>query len=435
MHGSYFRGSLGMTGGNPADVATTRVGAFYESHPYPPAVDDLDGYAARWDDGRRRADAHLLWPGEASRDERRILVAGCGTTQAAKYALRWPNAKVIGIDLSAESVAFTEQLKGKYGLANLQVRQLPLEQACDLGERFDEIVCTGVLHHLPDPDVGLRALRNVLEPRGAVQVMVYAPYGRAGIYMIQDYCRRLGVEATAIEVRDLIDSLRALPPDHPLVPPLRKAPDLLTREGLADALLNPLDRSYSVPQLLEFLQHAGLRFGRWMRQAPYLPSCGGPAATPHGPRLTQLPAQEQYAAMELFRGTMMRHTAVAYRDDEPEDRDRIDFEGAAWLDYVPVRLPDTIAVREKLPAGANAVLINRTHTYTDIYLPIDGPQDALFAAIDGRRTIAEIARPSGDAEVARRFFQQLWRYDQVVLDTSRSVGPPGRPRPAGRATS
>lgn len=33
----------------------------------------------------------------------------------------------------------------------------------------------GVLHHLPDPDAGLRALRDVLEVSGALQLMVYAP--------------------------------------------------------------------------------------------------------------------------------------------------------------------------------------------------------------------------------------------------------------------
>jgi hypothetical protein len=49
------------------------------------------------------------------------------------------------------------------------------------------------VHHLPDPDAGLRALHDVLKPNGALNVMVYAPYGRAGVYMLQDYCRRLGV--------------------------------------------------------------------------------------------------------------------------------------------------------------------------------------------------------------------------------------------------
>ena len=299
------------------------MGAFYEAHPYPPAVDDLEGYATRWDDRRRRADSHLFWPAEPYRDDRSILVAGCGTTQAAKFALRWPRGQITGIDVSGESVAFTEQLKRKYGLANLQVHQLPVERAPELRRRFDHVVCTGVLHHLPDPDAGLRALHDVLEPNGALQLMVYAPYGRAGVYLIQDYCRRLGIAATASEILDLVVSLRALPPDHPLVPLLRHSPDLATREGLADALLHPQDRSYSVPQLLDFLTRGDFRFGRWMRQAPYLPQCGGPASTPHGPRLMQLAMDEQYAALELFRGTMVRPGGQVFaHDNRVEDPDR-----------------------------------------------------------------------------------------------------------------
>jgi SAM-dependent methyltransferase len=410
-----------MTQSEAAAIAA-RVEAFYEAHPYPPAVDDLEGYARKWDRQRKRAESHLFWPAQPYRDDRSILVAGCGTTQAAKIALRWPRARVTGIDVSGASIAFAEGLKRRYGLGNLQLRQLPVERATELGETFDLVVCTGVLHHLPDPDAGLRALRAALASRGALQLMVYAPYGRAGIYLIQDYCRRLGIEPTAPEVLDLIVSLRALPPDHPLVPVLRKSQDLTTREGLADTLLNPQDRSYSVPELLDLLAGAGLKFGRWLRQAPYLPQCGGPAATPHAPRLMQLAVEEQYAAMELFRGTMARHTVVAYRGDEPETAAAVDSSDNAWLDYVPVRVPDTIAVREKLPPGAAAVLINRTHSYTDIYLPIDTVQEKLLNAVDGNCAIAQIACGIASLGAARDFFQQLWDYDQVVFDTSRSEG-------------
>jgi SAM-dependent methyltransferase len=349
-------------------------------------------------------------------------VAGCGTTQAAKVALRWPRAAVTGIDVSAASIAFAEGLKRRHGLNNLQLRRLPVERAAELWRSFDLVVCTGVLHHLPDPDAGLRALRAVIAPQGALQLMVYAPYGRAGIYLIQDYCRRLRIEPTAPEILDLIVSLRALSPDHPLVPVLRKSQDLMTREGLADALLNPQDRSYSVPELLELLAGAGLTFGRWLRQAPYLPQCGGPAATPHASRLMQLPVEERYAAMELFRGTMARHTVVAHRSDDLGSASAVDFSGDAWPVYVPVRVPDTIAVREKLPPGAAAVLINRTHSYTDIYLPIDAVQEKLLNAVDGSRTIAQIASGVASLGDARDFFRQLWDYDQVVFDTSRSDG-------------
>jgi len=393
------------------------VGAFYESHPYPPPVDDLDAYRRAWDDKRRRADSHLFRPAQPYRDDRSILVAGCGTTQAAHYALRWPRAKVIGIDVSASSIAFTQELKRKHELENLEVHQLAVERAAELGQTFDYVVCTGVLHHLRDPDAGLRALHDVLAPSGALNLMVYAPYGRAGVYMIQDYCRRLGIGRTEHDIRDLAASLRALPPDHPLGPLLRNSPDFATSAGLADALLHPLDRSYSVPQLMDFLQGADLVFGRWVRQAPYLPWCGAIASTPHKPRLVTLAADEQYAALELFRGTMVRHSVIAHTKDESRAAS-VDFDGDTWLDYVPVRLPDTIEVRDRLPTGAVAVLINRNHTYTDLYLPIDDQQARLFAAIDGKRSIADICLEPDDRAIARDFFQQLWRWDQVVFDTS-----------------
>jgi SAM-dependent methyltransferase len=394
------------------------VGAFYENHPYPPPVDDLDAYRRLWDERRRRAESHLLWPAEPYRDDRSVLVAGCGTVQAAHYALRWPRAKVVGIDVSKNAIGFTQELKCKYALDNLKVRQLAVEQAVELGQAFDHVVCTGVLHHLADPDAGLRALREVLEPTGALNVMVYAPYGRAGIYMLQDYCKRLGVGRTASEISDLAASLKALPPDHPLAPLLRSSPDFATTAGLADALLHPQDRSYSVPQLMAFLRRASLTFGRWVRQAPYLPWCGALASTPHKSRLAALSAEEQYAALELFRGTMVRHSAVVYRTEGLAQRMSVDFDSDAWLTHIPIRLPDTLTVRDHLPPGAAAVLINRNHTYTDIYLPIDARQERLLAAIDGERTVAEICRDPGGQDFARDFFQQLWQWDQVVFDTS-----------------
>ena len=110
----------------------------------------------------------------------RILIAGCGTSQAARYALREPDARITAIDVSDTSLRHTGDLQRKYNLAKFQLHQLPIERVHEIGRSFT-VVRTGVLHHLPDPDCGLRALRDVLRPNGAMRLMVYARYGRAGI--------------------------------------------------------------------------------------------------------------------------------------------------------------------------------------------------------------------------------------------------------------
>jgi SAM-dependent methyltransferase len=391
---------------------------FYTRHPYPPPVDNLDRARDEWrDEQRQRAEYHLLWPGRPYCADLDILVAGCGTWQAARYALCRPAARVLGIDVSATSIEHTETLRQKYNLTNLEIRRWPIERVAELQRDFDQIVCTGVLHHLEDPDAGLRALRSVLRPHGAMCLMVYAPYGRTGVYMLQDYCRRLGIGTTGQDISELAATVKALPAAHPLVAALRGARDTLTDNALADALLNPRDRSYSVPQLLDWIERNGLTLGRWYWQAPYLPQCGAMAATPHAARLTALPQREQYAAVELWRGTMTTHSVVVQRSDATGVGAEITFDGENWLHYVPLRLPWTRLIEERLPAGAAAVLLNSSHQHHDLILVLDSRDKQLFDAIDGRRSLAEIVdhAPGAERDRGRTFFKKLWWYDQVVF--------------------
>jgi SAM-dependent methyltransferase len=413
---------------SPSRAVEGEVRDFYDRYPYPRPVDGLEEYRRHWQDQqRRRADYHLFWPARSYREDQSILIAGCGTSQAAKHAVRWPAAQVTGVDISATSVRCTADLKRKYNIHNLRVYQLPIERINDLGMSFDQIVCTGVLHHLADPDAGLSALRSVLNPDGAMHLMVYAPYGRTGIYMLQEFCRRVGIPATDEGIQELIDALSWLPPGHPLENLLREAPDFRNRAALADALLHPQDRAYSVPQLFDFIEKAELTFGRWVKQAPYSPCCGVLANIPQACRMKHLPLPEQYAAIELFRGTMVRHSMVVYRSDNPDGQRLVNFAGDAWLGYVPLRMPDTVCVQERLPPGAVAVLINRTHTYKDLFMPINSTEKCLLDAIDGNRCIGDITerRFSSSAtnsqhEMARTFFERLGQYDQVVFDASQS---------------
>ena len=396
------------------------IGQFYTRHPYPPPLENLDRARDMWQDQNvHRAEFHLLWPGKEYRADFDVLVAGCGTWQAAKFAVCHPGARVVAIDISPTSLEHTEALKKKYELTNLETRQLPIESTGDLDQHFDLIVSTGVLHHLVDPDAGLRALRSVLGAEGVMYLMLYAPYGRTGVSMLQDYCRRLGVETTRQEISDLTQVLRMMPQHHPLVSMMRGSRDGLDANALVDALLNPRDRTYSVPQLFDFLERNDLQFARWYWQAAYSPYCGAIAETPHASRLAALSERDQFAQMELWRGLISNHDFIVQGRDP---KNAVSFHGEEYLRYVPVRRAWTICVQNgQIPPGAAGVLLNQTHVFDDLFLPVNEVEKQMFEAIDGRRNVSEIVEAvKYSSPHARDFFEKLWWYDQAVFDISRA---------------
>jgi SAM-dependent methyltransferase len=326
----------------------------------------------------------------------------------------------VAVDISPTSLQHTESLKQKYDLTNLDVRSLRIESLGELDQQFDHIICTGVLHHLADPDAGLRALRSVLKRHGAMYLMVYAPYGRTGSYMMQEYCRRLGVDRSPQELAELIAALKMLPQQHPLLAAQGGSREFPSTDAIADVLLNPRDRSYSVPQLYEFLERAELVLGRWYWQAAYLPQCGAIARTSHAERLAEMPEQERYAAMELWRGLMGNHSFVAYRNDADGARSNVQLDDD-FQRYVPIRMPWTMCVEQSVPPGAAGVLINQTHVFSDLYVVVNAHQKRMYEAIDGHRSIAQVMETAGedDPSVAQEFFEKLWQHDQVVFDTSK----------------
>jgi len=168
-----------------------------------------------------------------------------------------------------------------------------------------------------------------------------------------------------------------------------------------------------------------LTFGRWIRQAPYSLHSGVIAKIPQAAQMAQLPIVEQYAAIELFRGTMARHSLVAYRNESERNKQLITFAGDEWLEYVPIRMSDVVCILDRLPSGAAAVLINQSLTYKDLFLPIGATEKRWFDAINGDRSITSIVEETLSSsnrpitfDVAHFFFERLWWHDLVVFDRS-----------------
>ncbi len=113
--------------------------------------------------------ADLLHCDTAYPEGSRVLEAGCGVgAQTVTLAGNSPGARIVSVDISGESLEAAKTAAGKAGIANVEFVQadifsLPFEPGS-----FDHVFLCFVLEHLPQPAEVLRALREVLKPRGTI---------------------------------------------------------------------------------------------------------------------------------------------------------------------------------------------------------------------------------------------------------------------------
>lgn len=396
-----------------------KVQAQYERWIYPEPIEDLAAWvsAGGYSVGDARNCADIFWPDTGYRDGMNILVAGCGANQAARYAFQHPTAKVTGIDLSTASLAHEEKLKAKHGLDNLSLHQMRLEEVGELGQSFDFIAASGVLHHLPDPVAGLESLGSVLERDGVIFIMVYGRYGRAPVYMMQDLFRILGMKTQSDEEVALVkETIRLLPEAHPLHTYAKRSSDMKFDAGLVDLFLHQQDRPYSVPEVLSFVRNAGLAFQAWVEPMYYNPDGHIPENHPLYQRLEQLPDEERWAALELFGGFHSRHDFCVCRKDRPAGNYVIDFADPT----LPERAVPLPRSGELAPAANGKPAILSGDRVPPLSLP--PPLVAIYSRVDGERTIAECLRSASvnaPPETLRhhglRFFRSLSRTGHVAF--------------------
>ena len=298
----------------------------YETLPYPPRnpQDERQRLVQTWLEDLPMINHHCFAGRQSFKKGFRALVAGGGTGDATIYLaeqLRGTDAEVVHLDISHASIALAQERAKIRGLTNITWSHYSLLSLPALGlGQFDYINCSGVLHHLADPDLGLRVLRSALKPGGAIGLMVYATTGRTGVYQMQSLLRMVNAVGTGHEAddarkiantRDLLGSLpqsnwfmraEALFHDHKL-----------GDAGLYDLLLHSQDRAYSVGELFDWL---GTRHGLHLSfsdvqrgRSPYLPHMVLGARPPAmAAALRQLPMRQQYEMAELMIGNITTHS-------------------------------------------------------------------------------------------------------------------------------
>ncbi|PZO42370.1 MAG: SAM-dependent methyltransferase [Pseudanabaena frigida] len=247
-------------------IVSDAVAKLYNTYPFPPEPildEPPPGYNWRWNwlaaynfcTGQKPAKANI-----------RILDAGCGSGVSTEYLVHLnPEASVVGIDLSAGTLAVATERCRRSGANRVEFRHLSLFDADQLEGEFDLINSVGVLHHTADPIRGIQALANKLAPGGLLHIFVYGELGRWEISLMQEAIALLQGDRHG-DYTDGVAVGRQLFANLPETNCLRRREqDRWSWENqqdacFADMYVHPHEIDYNVNSLFELINASGLEF-------------------------------------------------------------------------------------------------------------------------------------------------------------------------------
>ncbi len=367
----------------------SKVRAQYEAYPYPER--DPRDEKTRLITGSPSQPLeidHFVFGGQRDWSQPfRALVAGGGTGDGLiQLAQLLTSAgrphEITYVDLSSASRKVAEARAKARGLGSIRFVTGSLMDAADHGV-FDYIDCCGVLHHLPEPLEGFAALRAALADGGGLGFMVYAPYGRSGVYPLQE---AFGTLFGGLEPRAQLKAAKAvmarLPEGHAFKVNANIGDHKQSDAGFYDLLLHSQDRAFAVPDLLAVLEESDWELSGFVMPAQYDLA----RFVPDLPK--DMPSAERMALAEKLSGVIKTHTGYAVARGSgtrpAQGRNRALIPHIQGVEAAALARAIAAGQRPKLTLGG---------VTAEITLPKQAAR--VIAGADGRRSLDEIAKGAG----------------------------------------
>jgi len=187
--------------------------------------------------------------------EERVLDLGCGNGKVtADIATRVPEGYVVGLDASAEMIAFANE---HFSHPNLRVETCDIRQLA-YREEFDLVVSFNALHWIPDQETALRAIRSAMKPDGLAQLRLVPDGGRKSLEMVLEETRKSARWAPYYE--GFHDPYLHLTPEQYAA--------LAERNGLRVHDLHVGDKSWDFGSRAGFAAFGSVTFVEWSKRLP-----------------------------------------------------------------------------------------------------------------------------------------------------------------------
>ncbi len=232
----------------------------YEENPYPRWIKIPAAGAARSIDEllRQELPATRFRPSGKAGDID-ILVAGCGTgMESVATAQRFPEARILAIDLSMSSLCYARRKTRELGLENIEYAQADITRLSSVERTFDVITSMGVLHHLADPLVGLRELVSLLRPGGIIRLGFYSEMARQAVVAAREFIAARDYAPNAKDIRHCRQDLIGWQGNE--FEQLIGSRDFYVTSECRDLLFHVQEHRLTIPQIKTMLEDFGLNF-------------------------------------------------------------------------------------------------------------------------------------------------------------------------------
>ena len=158
---------------NCMDKITSKVTEMYKQFPYPSPTSE----AKKTNELLNLLRIFTL-ESKFELNGKRILDAGTGTGhRLVSAANHYKNSKFTAIDNSSRSIEIAKKIARKSRVDNINFEVADLMKKLPFKNKFDVIMCMGVLHHLSAPSKGLENLCSVLSESGILFLYLYGKLG------------------------------------------------------------------------------------------------------------------------------------------------------------------------------------------------------------------------------------------------------------------
>jgi 2-polyprenyl-3-methyl-5-hydroxy-6-metoxy-1,4-benzoquinol methylase/Flp pilus assembly protein TadD len=188
-----------------------------------------------------------------------ILIAGCGTgKQPILTAIAVQNSNVLAVDLSRTSLSYAKRKAEEFNVRNIRFAQADILKLGELDRSFDVIECSGVLHHMADPEAGLRVLLERLKPGGMMNIALYSEIAREQMGAWGELVSENNFDSSLQGMRDFRAWINAN--DTPEARALHSTSDFYTASMLRDLMFHVQEHRYTLPKIEALLDRNNLEF-------------------------------------------------------------------------------------------------------------------------------------------------------------------------------